>query len=80
MTDPIARVILRGVRTRGSAGQGRREYYWPTDVRAVTSVSARLDELHLGTLTPVDPPAQFGFSSTPKRPSLTEVVTTVVQR
>jgi hypothetical protein len=79
-TDPVARVVLRGVRTRGSAGQGRREYYGATDIRAVTSVSARLDGADLGTLTAVDPPARFGFSSTPRRPSLTEVVTTIVQR
>lgn len=79
-TDPVARVVLRGVRTRGSAGQGRREYYGATDARAVTSVSARLDGADLGTLTAVDPPARFGFSSTPRRPSLTQVVTTIVQR
>lgn len=78
-TDPVARVLLRGVRTRGSAGQGRKEYYGATDVRAVTSVSARLDGADLGTLTAVDPPARFGFSSTPRRPSLTQVVTTIVQ-
>lgn len=79
VTDPVARLVLRGVRTRGSAGQGRREFYGATDVRAVTSVSARLDGTDLGTLTAVDPPARFGFSSTPRRPSLTEVVTTIVQ-
>ncbi|WP_131104747.1 hypothetical protein [Ornithinimicrobium sufpigmenti] len=79
-TDPVARVILRGVRTRGTAGQGRREYYGATDVRAVTSVSGRLDGVDLGTLTAVDPPASFGFSSTPRRPSLTQVVTTIRQR
>lgn len=78
VTDPVARVLLRGVRTRGSAGQGRRESYGATDVRAVTAVTARLDGVDLGSLTPVDPPARFGFSSTPRRPSLTEVVTTVV--
>lgn len=78
-TDPVARLLLRGVRTRGSAGQGRREYYGATDVRAVTSVSARLDGADLGTLTAVDPPARFGFSSTPRRPCLTQVVTTIVQ-
>lgn len=79
-TDPVARVVLRGVRTRGTAGQGRREYYGATDVRAVTSVSGRLDDVHLGTLAAVDPPARFGFSSTPRRPSLTQVVTTIQQR
>ena len=80
VTDPVARVVLRGVRTRGSAGQGRREFYGATDLRTVTAVTARLDGVDLGTLTPVDPPARFGFSSTPRRPSLTEVVTTIVER
>lgn len=80
VTDPVARVVLRGVRTRGSAGQGRREFYGATDLRTVTAVTARLDGVDLGTLTPVDPPARFGFSSTPRRPALTEVVTTVVER
>ena len=80
VTDPVARVVLRGVRTRGSAGQGRREYYGATDLRAVTALTARLDGVDLGTLTPVDPPARFGFSSTPRRPALTEVVTTIVER
>ncbi|MFK5634403.1 MULTISPECIES: hypothetical protein [unclassified Ornithinimicrobium] len=80
VTDPVARVVLRGVRTRGSAGHGRGEYYGATDIRAVRAVTARLDGVDLGTLTPVDPPARFGFSSTPRRPALTEVVTTVVER
>ena len=78
LTDPVARVVLRGVRTRGSAGQGRREFYGATDLRTVTAVTARLDGVDLGSLTPVDPPARFGFSSTPRRPALTEVVTTIV--
>lgn len=80
VTDPVARLLLRGVRTRGSAGQGRREYYGATDVRAVTAVSGRLDDVDLGSLAAVDPPARFGFSSTPRRPVLTEVVTTIVSR
>lgn len=80
LTDPVARLVLRGVRTRGSAGRGRREYYGATDLRAVTGVTARLDGRDLGPLTRVDPPARFGFSSTPRRPALTEVVTTVVER
>lgn len=80
VTDPVARVVLRGVRTRGSAGRGRQEFYGATDLRTVTAVTARLDGVDLGTLTPVDPPARFGFSSTPRRPALTEVVTTIVER
>lgn len=78
LTDPVARVALRGVRTRGSAGGGRREYYGATDLHAVTGLAATWQGADLGALAPVDPPARFGFSSTPRRPGLTTVVTTVV--
>ena len=79
VSDPFARLLVPGVRTSGSAGQGRREYYGATDLRVVRSVSARLDGVDLGTLTDVHPPTRFGFSSTPRRPCLTEVTTTIVQ-
>ncbi|TIC82842.1 hypothetical protein [Nocardioides sp. GY 10127] len=78
LTDPVARVVLRGVRTRGSAGSGRREYYGALDHHAVLAVSASLDGVDLGGLAPVSPPPDFGFSSTPARPSVTTVVSTVV--
>ena len=77
LTDPVARVLLRGVRTRGTAGNGRREWYGATDTRRVTALSGRFDSLDLGVLAPVDPPCRFGFSSTPRRPSVTTVVATV---
>ncbi len=77
MTDPVSRVVLRGVRTRGTAGNGGREWYGATDARAVVAASGRFDGTGLGVLAPVDPPCRFGFSSTPRRPSVTEVVTTV---
>ena len=69
--------LLRGVRTRGAALAGRREWYGATDVHAVTSLAGTYDGGDLGTLAPVDPPCRFGFSSTPRRPSVTTVVTTV---
>lgn len=78
VTDPVARVVLRGVRTRGSAGGGRREYYGATGVRRLTAAAGSFDGVDLGALAPVDPPPRFGFSSTPRRPSVTDVVTTVV--
>lgn len=78
VTDPVARVVLRGVRTRGSAGNGRQEFYGATGARRVTAVTGSFDGVDLGALAPVDPPPRFGFSSTPRRPSVTEVVTTVV--
>ncbi len=37
--DPVARLVVRGVRTRGTAGNDRREWYGATSVRAVTSVA-----------------------------------------
>lgn len=77
LTDPVARVALRGVRTRGVAREGRLEWYGATDTRAVASLSGSFDGAALGRLAPVDPPARFGFSSTPRRPSVTTVVTTV---
>jgi hypothetical protein len=75
--DPFSRVVLRGVRTRGAAVAGRREWYGATDVRAVVRMQGRFDGADLGTLADVDPPCRFGFSSTPRRPSVTSVVTTV---
>ena len=36
LADPVARVAMRGVRTRGMARAGRREFYGATDLRAVT--------------------------------------------
>jgi hypothetical protein len=79
VADPVARVAMRGVRTRGMARAGRREYYGATDLRTVTSLTGALDGIPLGDLAPVDPACRFGFSSTPKRPSVTDVVTTIVE-
>jgi hypothetical protein len=75
--DPLARVALRGVRTRGTALEGRREWYGATDLRAVSRLSGAWRGTPLGDLAPVDPPCRFGFSSTPTRPGVTTVVTTV---
>lgn len=77
VTDPVARAVLRGVRTRGTAGGGRQEWYGATDHHAVTSLSGSFDGAELGELRPVLPSPRFGFSSTPATPSITQVVTTV---
>jgi hypothetical protein len=77
VVDPIARVVLRGVRTRGTAGGDRREWYGATSVVAVTSIEGEWRGVALGALAPVTPPCRFGFSSTPERPSITRVVTTI---
>jgi hypothetical protein len=77
LVDPVARVVMRGVRTRGTAGRDRREWYGATSVSAITSLSGEWRGASLGSLAPVDPPCRFGFSSTPRRPSVTGVVTTI---
>ena len=74
-SDPVARRVLPGVRTRGSAGNGRREYYCARDVTTVRSVQARWDGADLGGLAPVYPEPNFGFSSTPAKPALTTIST-----
>jgi hypothetical protein len=77
VTDPVSRVVLRGVRTRGTAGNGRREYYGATDLHRVTSSAGTWHGADIGALRPVSPEPGFGFGSTPERPSVTSVVTTV---
>jgi len=77
--DPIARMVMDGVRTRGTAGGGRREWYSAHDLHRIKSVSARLDGVDLGDLKPVSPPVRFGFASTPEDPSLVRVLTRVSQ-
>lgn len=80
LVDPVARRVLRGVRTRGTALAGRREFYGATDLHQVTALEGSFEGRPLGALAPVDPPCRFGFSSTPRRPSVTTVVTTVQVR
>ncbi len=77
ITDPVARVALRGVRTRGVARAGRREFYAATDLHQIVAAVGSFDGTPLGELAPVDPPCRFGFSSTPRQPSVTAVTTTV---
>jgi hypothetical protein len=77
VTDPVARVVLPGVRTRGAADGGRREYYGATDVHRVVSLAGTWQDTDLGSLAPVAPEPRFGFGSTPRAPSVTTVVTTV---
>lgn len=77
LCDPVARVVMPGVRTVGSAGNGRLEFYSARQVRAVTGVSGEFGGVDLGALRPVQPSPDFGFSSTPRTPALTAVTTTV---
>jgi hypothetical protein len=75
--DVVARRVLPGVRTRGSAGRGRREYYAALDLHRITGARVRWHGADQGGLMPVDPPVRFGFGSTPRSPSLVRVVTLV---
>ncbi|MCW2804484.1 MAG: hypothetical protein QOF52_179 [Propionibacteriaceae bacterium] len=75
--DPVARLLMRGVRTSGSAGHRRREYYGAWDVHAVVDLRGSWRGTDLGELKPVHPPVTFGFGSTPSAPAVTSIVTTV---
>ncbi|MDQ3628422.1 MAG: hypothetical protein M3419_06390 [Actinomycetota bacterium] len=77
VTDPVARTLVPGTRTRGSAGHDRREWYAATDLHRITGACGRWRDQPMGELRPVEPALRFGFSSAPRSPSLTRVVTTV---
>ena len=79
LADPVARIVHPGVRTVGTAGNGRREYYGALDQHAVTRLTGTWHEEALGALTRVTPNPAFGFSSTPQLPAVTRVVTTIVR-
>lgn len=69
--------LLTGLRTRGTAGNGRTEWYGVQDLVAVTEVHASWDGADLGPIAPVRPPVRFGFGSVPPRPGVVRVTTTV---
>jgi hypothetical protein len=69
--------LLTGLRTTGSAGNGRTEWYGVQDLHRLASVEAAWNGEPLGTLAPVRPPVTFGFGSVPPQPSVVRVTTTV---
>jgi hypothetical protein len=77
LLDPLVAVVLPDVRTRGSAGAGRREWYGAWDLHPLVSVTASWQGTDLGTMADVCPPVRFGFGSTPRRPSIVSLTTTV---
>ncbi|MGH3939684.1 MAG: hypothetical protein ACRDTG_13845 [Pseudonocardiaceae bacterium] len=77
LMNPLARVILPGVRTRGSAGAGHREWYGAWDLHPLVAVTASWRDSDLGTMAEVCPPVRFGFGSPPRRPSIVRLTTTV---
>lgn len=75
--DAIARRVLPGVRTRGSAGGGREEFYGALDLHRITAATVTWDGADHGRLAPVEPPVRFGFGSTPRTPTLARITTVV---
>jgi hypothetical protein len=77
LVDPLARVMLPGVRTRGGAGPRQREWYGAVDLHLLRSVTANWRGTDLGSMADVFPPVRFGFGSTPRRPAVVRLTTTV---
>ncbi|WP_104167171.1 hypothetical protein [Arthrobacter sp. SX1312] len=77
LINPVASLLVKGVATAGSAGQGRTEYYGATSARAVRAATATWNGADLGALTTLSPPVRFGFSSAPPRPQVVTVTTTI---
>jgi hypothetical protein len=69
--------LTTGLRTKGSAGNGRTEWYGVQDLHSLAAVQASWDGEPLGALAPVRPPVTFGFGSVPPGPSVVRVTTTV---
>ncbi|RLV54742.1 hypothetical protein D9V41_14945 [Aeromicrobium phragmitis] len=69
--DPVARIVQPGVRTHGSAGAGRIEWYAARDLHAIIAARGTFRGQPLGVLAPVVPPVHVGFGSAPRAPSLT---------
>ena len=69
---PIARRIF-GVRTYGVSPTGVEEWYRAVSYRRLLGGSASIDGRDLGALGDVDPPARFGFSEPPRRPTMVGV-------
>jgi hypothetical protein len=75
--DPVASRLIPGVRTAGTAGNGRREYYGVRRSRLITAVDGTFRGVDVGGLAPLDPPVRFGFSSAPRTPQMVSVTTTI---
>lgn len=75
--DPVAARLMPGVRTAGSAGKGRREYYGVRRTRLITSIAGTFRGADLGGVAPLTPPVRFGFSSAPPTPQMVSVTTTI---
>jgi hypothetical protein len=70
--DPIARRIF-GVRTYGVSPTGVEEWYRAVSYRRLRCGWASVGGRDLGPLGDIDPPAGFGFSEPPRRPTMVGV-------
>lgn len=77
LVDPVARLVLRGVRTRVRAREGDREWYAARDQHRVVSATVTWHGEDCGPLTDITPPVRFGPGSTPPQPSVVDVVSIV---
>lgn len=68
ITDAVASHVMPGVRTLGTAGNERAEWYAVGDLHQIPASVASWAGTNLGQLADVDPPPDFGFSSTHARP------------
>lgn len=73
LVGPAAGLLMPGVRTHGSAGAGRVEWYAAREVHHVAEASGTFEGRPLGGLAPLRPAVRFGFSSAPAAPSVTRV-------
>ncbi len=77
VVGPVAPLLVPGVRTVGSAGAGRREWYGATGQHRVVAADVTWGGVACGALLPDVPPVGFGFSSVPPHPTVTAVRTTI---
>ncbi|MFB1294745.1 hypothetical protein ACAG24_004465 [Mycobacterium sp. pW049] len=75
--NPVASRLVAGVRTAGTAGNGRREYYGVRRTRRIVAVRGTFGGVDLGGVADLDPPVRFGFSSAPSTPQQVVVTTTI---
>lgn len=69
---PVARLLL-GVRTWGTSPTGVQEWYQASSCRFLVSATARVDGVDLGAMAALHPACGFGFSESPRRPSMVAV-------
>lgn len=75
--NPVAGRVMPGVRTYGSAGNGKVEWYAASDIHRLVDARATWDGEELGELGSVEPPVRFGVASAPATPSLTALTSYV---